>query len=155
MQTWQCTSLKASVNEAACEILTKKWNPHCVHGSVFYVDEAACLLGCLKSQQQSVPQGWIFWDNFTCYQGVLWDAASQVWPSFEPLVGGIFLLELTWVLTPFPKNSLMSSLSTHAFHHTDSKDPDMHALDAWRLATKTHPACTIHKDGVWLPLCLD
>ena len=73
------------------------------------------------------------------------------------LVEGIFLLELTWVQTPFPKNSFgweykpRSSLCTHAFHGTDSKDPDVHVLDRWNPATKTHPARTIHEDRMWLP----
>ena len=44
-----------------------------------------------------------------------------------------------------------SRLCTHAFHCTNSKDPEIHVLDGWMLATKTHPACTIHKDGMWLP----
>ena len=44
-----------------------------------------------------------------------------------------------------------SSLSTHAFHRTDSKDPDVHVLAGWMPATKTHPARTIHEDGMWLP----
>ena len=44
-----------------------------------------------------------------------------------------------------------SSLCTHAFHLTDSKDPDVHVLDGWMPATKTHPARTIHEDGMWLP----
>ena len=47
------------------------------------------------------------------------------------------------------------SLCTHAFRHMDSYDPDVHALDRWMLATKAHPACTIHEDGMWLPLWLD
>ena len=56
-----------------------------------------------------------------------------------------------------PKNSFgweykrRSSLCTHAFHCTDSKDPDIHFLDRWMLKTKTHPACTIYEDGMWLP----
>ena len=72
-------------------------------------------------------------------------------------VEGIFPLELTWVLTTFPQNSFgweykpRSSLCTHAFHRMDSKDPDVHVLDGWIPATKTHPACTIHEDGMWLP----
>ena len=51
----------------------------------------------------------------------------------------IFALELTWILTPFPKNSFRweykprSSLCTHAFHHMD---PDIHVLDGWMPATK-------------------
>ena len=85
---------------------------------------------------------------------------------FDPPLGrifsgeGMFPFELTWVLTPFPKNSLgweykpRSSLCTHAFHCTDSKDPDIHVLDRWIPATKTHPACTIHEDGMW-PVWLD
>ena len=55
-------------------------------------------------------------------------------------VEGIFPLELTWVLTPFPQNSFgwgykpRSSLYSHAFHRTDSKDPDIHVLDGWMNA---------------------
>ena len=48
-----------------------------------------------------------------------------------------------------------SSLCTHAFHCTDSEDPDIHVLDGWMPATKTHPVCTTYKDGMWLPLWLD
>ena len=77
-------------------------------------------------------------------------------------IEGIFPLELKWFLTPFSaKNSfgwdykLRSSLCTPAFHHTHSKDPDIHVLDGWMPATKTHPACTIHEDGMWLPQWLD
>ena len=40
----------------------------------------------------------------------------------------------------------------HTFHHTDSKDPDIYVLDGWMPATKTHQACTTHKDGMQLPL---
>ena len=47
-----------------------------------------------------------------------------------------------------------SSLCTHAFHRADSKDPVIHVLDGWMPATKTHPVCTIHEDGIWLPLWL-
>ena len=56
-----------------------------------------------------------------------------------------------------PKNSFgweykpRSSLCTHAFHRSDSKDPDVHVLDGWMPATKTRPACTIHEDRMWLP----
>ena len=38
----------------------------------------------------------------------------------------------------------------YAFHHTDSKDPDIHVLYQWRQATETHQAHTIHGDGMWL-----
>ena len=76
-------------------------------------------------------------------------------PSSEPLVEGLFTLELIWLPTPFPKNSfgweyeLMPSLCTHAFHCTNSKDPDIHVLDRRMLATKMHPACTIHEHRMW------
>ena len=42
-------------------------------------------------------------------------------------------------------------LSTHALYHIDGKDPCIHILDGWVLATKTHPICTISEDGTWLP----
>ena len=83
-----------------------------------------------------------------------------LWGEFFP-VKGIFPLELTWVLTPLTQNSFgweykpRSSLSTHAFHHTDSKDPDIHVLDGWMPATNTRSACTIHENRMWLPQWLD
>ena len=92
---------------------------------------------------------------------ILCDTVLWVQTSSEPLVEGIFPLELTWFLAPFPPNSFgweckpRSSLCTHAFHHMDSKDPDIYVLDGWMLATKTHPACTIHKDRMWLLPWLD
>ena len=77
-----------------------------------------------------------------------------LWGNFP--VEGIFPLELTWFKLHSPKNYFgweykpRSSLCTHAFHRTDSKDPDVH-MDGWMPATKTHPARTIHEDGMWLP----
>ena len=38
------------------------------------------------------------------------------------------------------ENKLRTSLCTHVFHRTDPKDPDIHVLDGWMPATKTHPA---------------
>ena len=70
----------------------------------------------------------------------------MVWLSSEAPVEGIFTLDLTCVLTPFPEwEYLRSSLWTHAFHRMDSKDLDINVLDRWTPATK-HPACTIHED---------
>ena len=40
-------------------------------------------------------------------------------------------------------------------NHTNSKDPDSHVLEGLMLAAKTHPACTIHEDGMWLSQWLD
>ena len=92
---------------------------------------------------------------------MLRDAALWVWSCSELLVEGIFPLELTWVLTPFPKNSfgwenkLRFSLEHTCIPSHRLKNPDIHVLDGWMLATKTHPACTIHKDGMWLPQWFD
>ena len=44
--------------------------------------------------------------------------------------------------------SINQGLSTHAFHRMDSKDSDVHVLDGRMPATKTHPARTIHEDGM-------
>ena len=79
--------------------------------------------------------------SMVCW-AVMRDTASWVGPSFEPVVKRIFLLELAWVLTPFRQNSFgweykpRSGLCTNSFHHTDSKDPDIHVLDGWMPATK-------------------
>ena len=70
---------------------------------------------------------------------------------------GDYYLGVNMVLTPFPKTSfgweykLRSSLCTHAFHRTHSKDPDIHVLVGRMPASKTHPACTICEDGMWQP----
>ena len=80
---------------------------------------------------------------------------------FNPRLSRIFPLELVWVLTPFPRNSFRwehkprSSLCTHAFFHTDSKDLSIHVLDGWMPATKTYSTCTIHEDRMWLPLWVE
>ena len=67
----------------------------------------------------------------------------------------VFPLEWTWLLIPFSQNSFgweyksRSSLCTHAFHCTDSKDPDIHVLDGWMPARKTpsmhHPEVKFHQ----------
>ena len=68
---------------------------------------------------------------------------------------------LTWSLTPFPQNSFRwehkprFSPCTHAIHRMDSKDPDIHVLDGWMPATKTHPPNTIHEERMWLALWLN
>ena len=46
------------------------------------------------------------------------------------------------------KYKLRSCLCTHAFHRTDSKDPNIRVLGGSMPATETHPARTIHKDGM-------
>ena len=92
-----------------------------------------------------------------------WCIIHSLWvqSSSELRVERILSLESTWVQTPFPQNSCRweyewrSSLCPHAFRRMDSKDPDIHVLDGWMLATKTHPAYTIHKDRMWLPQWLD
>ena len=92
-------------------------------------------------------------------QSVVWRASCLMWyiTAGSTLLWasgrGDFSLELTWVLTPYLKNSfrqeykLRSSLYTHALHHTDSKDPDIHVLDKntpsmhhpqrWNVTTST------------------
>ena len=79
--------------------------------------------------------------GIACWQcvalAVLLNVVSWVRSSLGKvfLVEGIFPLELTWALTPFPKNSFRceykprSSLCTHAFHRMDSKDSDVHVPD--------------------------
>ena len=53
-------------------------------------------------------------------------------------------MELTWVLTPFPKHPFgreykpRSSLCTHVFHRMDSKDPDIHAPDGNKNTPSMH-----------------
>ena len=74
------------------------------------------------------------------------------------MVSRDFPLQVNMSSDSIPSNSFRweykrrSSLSRHAFHRMDSKDPDIHVLDRWMPATKRHRACTIHKDGMWLPL---
>ena len=102
------------------------------------------------------------------FQSVVYWAPSPAWCSVVGSIlfwasdwGDFFPLELAWVLTPFPQNSFRweykprSSLCTHAFQCADSIDPDIHVLDGWILAAKTHPAWIIHEDWMWLPQWLD
>ena len=61
------------------------------------------------------------------------------WRGFFPWAWHQF-----WVHSPqnsfWWEHKLRSSLCTHPFHYTDSKDPDVHVLDGWMPATKRHPA---------------
>ena len=69
-----------------------------------------------------------------------------LWGNFP--VEGIFPLELTWVQAPVPKNSLRWEYNPRSSLCTDSEDPYVHVLDRWMPVTKTHPARTIHEDGM-------
>ena len=126
-----------------------------MRGNMFTPTE---IVDCQRLVFKTLKGGW------NSSVGSAWARCPQR-RGFDPPLGtfsvkGIFPLELTWVQTPFPppkKNSFgweykpRSSLCIHAFHRTDSKDPDVHVLDGWMPATKTHPARTIHEDGMWLP----
>ena len=91
---------------------------------------------------------------------VLCNAASWVQSSTDPFHSGNFLLGIVVGFDSIAyclrlESKLTSSLCTHAFRHMDSKDSDIHVLDGWMSATKTHPACIIHEGGTWLPLWLN
>ena len=103
-----------------------------------------CIIA--RGRNSSLVVYWAHCPAWCCIVGLI-----LLWGEFF-LVEGIFPLELlTWIQTPFPQNSwrweykVRSSLCTHSFHHTDSKDPDIHVLDRWIPVTKPHPACTIHE----------
>ena len=126
--------------------------PHCAVNCLQHVCSSGpsaivCKSYATGGRNSSVGSAW------ACCHSVA--ASILLWGHFP--VEGIFPLELTWVQTPFAQNSFgweykpRSSLCTHAFHRMDSKDPDVHVLDRWMPATKTHPARTIHEDGMWLP----
>ena len=115
--------------------------------SQWHADVGLPLKQCIGGRNSSVGSAW---------------ARCPQCRGFDPPLGTfsvewIFPLELTWFKLHSPKNSFgweykpRSSLCIHAFHRTDSKDPDVHVLDGWMPATKTHPARTIHEDGMWLP----
>ena len=76
------------------------------------------------------------------------------------LVEGIFPLELTWVLTPFPQNSWMRVWTEVQSVHT--RIPSHGLKRSWHscprrvnAGNKNTPACTIHEDEMWLPQWLD
>ena len=147
------------------------WNLTCVQSSLrdTYVSSFSfefimfSQFGCCKYTQMNYKMG-----RNSSVASVLGSLSCLIEHcGFDPplrrnfLVERIFPLELTWVLTLFPQNSFgwkykpRFSPCTHAFHRTDSEDPDIHVLDQWMPATKTYPACTIPKDGTWLPKWLD
>ena len=111
------------------------------------------LCHCLKLS--GIAQSVVCW---VCCQA--WCSIAGFRSSSEPPVEGIFFLGVNMVSDSISQNSFgweykpSSSLWTHAFHCTDSTNPDIHVLDGWMPATKTHPACTIHGDKMWLPLWL-
>ena len=81
--------------------------------------------------------------SLSCLMQFCWFSPPQrrIFP-----VERIFPLELTWILTPFPKISFRweykprSSLCKHAFHHTNTKDPDIHVLEGecWQQKHTQH-----------------
>ena len=86
---------------------------------------------------------WLLFCQFTYYSLFRFQSYSVVnkWQVHSPM-DQLSCHFWTWVLTPFPQDSFglefkpRCSLCTHAFHHTDSKDPDICVLDGWMLATK-------------------
>ena len=97
----------------------------------------------------------VCWARFPAWCSVV--GSILYWGDFFP-VEGTFPMELTRVRTPLPQNFFgweYKPRSSHAFHRTHSRDPYIHVIDGWMPATKTHPSCTIHKDGMWLPQWLD
>ena len=64
---------------------------------------------------------------------------------FQFVLWGDFSLRVIMGSDSIPPNSFgweyrpRSSLCTHAFHHTDSKDPDIHVLDVWMPVKKITP----------------
>ena len=100
----------------------------------------------------------VCWAHCSAWCSIL--GSILLWGEFFSGTGD-FSFRVNMGLTPFPKNcfrweyKVRSSLCTLAFHRTDSKDPGIHVLDRWMPATKTHPASTIHEDGMWLSQWLD
>ena len=113
--------------------------PHCVP-IIKYICIHFYLFSCL-GQNSSVG----------CVLG--WVPCVMQHGGFDPpqilLVEGIFSLELTWVLNPFPKTlgweyrcKQSSSPCTHALHGTDSRDPDIRVsgtVDRWRRRRRRCP----------------
>ena len=75
---------------------------------------------------------------------------------------GDFPMEFTWFLTPFPQNSFRweykprSSLCTHAFHRTDSKDPNIDVLECQQQKYTQHaPSMKMQCDSLygWIKKC--
>ena len=95
----------------------------------------------ISPHSQNLPEG-----RNSCLSVLGLPSCVMLRCGFDPPVSlpreGIFPLDLTWVLTPFPINSfgwehkLRSVPCTHAFHCMDSKDPDSHVLKRWMLPTK-------------------
>ena len=109
---------------------------------------------CLQLLLHQITFNPFFWAKIA--QLVVCSVHCPAWCSVVGLIllceeffrrGDFFPVELTWVLTPFPLNSLRwenkqrSSLCTHAFHGTESKDLDIHILDRWMQNTPStyHP----------------
>ena len=121
-----------------------------------------CNLSFLWIKIQLVSPMFILY-SFSTAQSLVWCFFVQ---NLVSLIGGrapvegIFPLQWTWVLASFSKTLSDKSMNqalvcTHAFHRTDSKVPDIQVLDRWMPAAKTHPARTIHEDGMSQPLWRD
>ena len=118
------------------------------------VNRPACIMICPKLPGKiltvTLPKerfsDWSEWAR-TAQSVVCW-AHCPAWCSVTGSIllwasgRGDFSLGVNMVSGSIPPNSfrweykLRSSLCTHAFHRTDSKDPDIHVLDGWMPATK-------------------
>ena len=81
-------------------------------------------------------------------------------PPWSCLLERIFPWELTKVVIPFPKSSLDGSINRVSFVHacilSHGLQGSWHSCPGWMSVNrKTHPACTVHKDGMYLPLWLN
>ena len=89
------------------------------------------------------------------------DSASRVRPSSESPAEGIFPLEFTWVLSPFPKKNLLDERTNHGLVCTH-----MHSIARTQkiltfmskmgecLQQTYTQQCFIHEDGIRLHLWL-
>ena len=115
----------------------------------------------LEQQNQSWITGWKSaqpsWSGFYWFSSI-----TRCWPCLPVVTvtdsAGVSVTRSLHSckggnLHPFRKECTpRSSLCTHAFHHTDNKDADVHVPDGCTTASETLPSCTIPQVGLLLPM---
>ena len=110
--------------------------------SVLWVG-AGDVAGLVYNSRARIAQSIVCWARCPAWCSVA--GSTLLWACSK----GDFSLGVNMGPGSIPWNSFgwecksRSGLCTHACHGMDLKDPDIHVLDGWMLATKTHPARTI------------
>ena len=162
--SWLCNTLSMGLNGwAGCAILWV-WGLNgwagCVFDTLSFPTSlrAPSSVTWLLHPSDSMGAEWLSWlcveFSRLCYVALQHVPFSKLsgWGDFSlgvDMVSDSTSCSFEWECKP------RSCVCVHTSLCTDSTDLDIHVLDRWMPATKTHSACTIHENGMWLTLLWD